>query len=197
VLALEAWRVEPGARALILGPSGSGKTTLLHLLAGLINPTRGIVRVLGEDLGKLAARARDRFRGRRIGIVFQTLHLVPVLDVLGNLRLTAFLAGTSPAESELLTLLEQLEIAEKRHARSFDLSQGEAQRVAIARALVNRPDLLLADEPTSALDDANCARVLALLEGAAAAAGATLLIATHDGRLQDRLPIALRLDLRP
>lgn len=193
VLAVERWAVPAAGGTLVRGPSGSGKTTLLNLLAGLVRPSEGRVRVLGEDIGRLPGPARDRLRGRRIGIVFQTLHLVRPLDVLGNLQLAAFLGGTRPGDGPLRELLARVGLADRAAALPWQLSQGEAQRVAIARALVNRPALILADEPTSALDDASCAAVVDLLVEVAAEAGAALVLATHDRRLENRFETKLEL----
>lgn len=194
ILALPEWSVRAGEHSLILGPSGSGKTTLLHLIAGLLRPTAGSVTVAGQDLGALGPAALDAFRGRHVGIVFQTLHLVSALTVAGNLRLARYLAGLPRDEDRILQVLESLGVRERADARPRDLSQGEAQRVAIARAVVNGPTLILADEPTSALDDRNAAAVLDLLQEQAVACGATLVIGTHDGRVQERF--ARRLDLQ-
>jgi putative ABC transport system ATP-binding protein len=188
-----AWTVPAGGRVLVRGPSGSGKTTLLAVLSGLIRPRVGVVRVLGQDLAQLRGAALDRWRGRSLGIVLQTLHLVRPLDVLGNLRLAAFLAGVPVETRRLAALLDRVRLADRARARPFELSQGEAQRVAIARAMVARPRLVLADEPTSALDDRNCAVVADLLDEAAGASGATLVVATHDARLAARWPTTLEL----
>ena len=197
ILDVPDWSVAPGGQALLLGPSGSGKTTLLNLLAGLLRPTAGSVAVAGRDLAQLRPAELDMLRGRRIGIVFQSLHLVGALTVSGNLRLARYLAKLPNGDAEIAGLLDTLDLADKATARPADLSQGEAQRVAIARALVNGPALLLADEPTSALDDANCQQVVALLRRQAMDHGATLLIATHDQRLKDVFPNRLDLPARP
>lgn len=193
VLTIDHWQVPAGDHSLILGPSGSGKSTLLHLIAGLLRPTRGQILVAGQDLHGLSASARDRFRGRQIGIVLQNLHLIGALSVLDNLQLARSLAGLPRDPDWVERLVEELGLAPLRHARPEVLSHGERQRVAIARAVVNRPTLVLADEPTSALDDANCTSVLELLRTQAARSGATLVIATHDGRV--KRAFAHRLDL--
>jgi putative ABC transport system ATP-binding protein len=122
-------------------------------------------------------------RGRRIGFVHQTLHLVAALTVLDNLRLAAFVVGKRVADEHLLGLLASVGLRERARARTFELSHGEAQRVAIARALVNDPCLVLADEPTSALDDRNARQILDLLLATTATRGAALVVATHDMRL--------------
>jgi putative ABC transport system ATP-binding protein len=143
---------------------------------------------------RLRPVARDRLRGQALGIVFQHLHLIGAVSVLDNLRLARRMAGLAPDDTHLRGLLAALGLADKAARRPRGLSFGEAQRVAIARALANRPRLLLADEPTAALDDDNCARVAELLLAQAAAAGASLLVATHDRRLaghfEERLELA-------
>ena len=187
VLALDAWAVAAGEHWLLLGPSGSGKSTLLHIVAGLLRPSGGSVRLAGDDLYALPAAERDRRRGRSIGIVFQRLHLLEALSVMQNLVLAASLARQPVDRSYLSALLARLELSRLADAKPAALSQGEAQRVALARALVNRPKLLLADEPTSSLDDGNAARALDLLIGEATAAGAALIVATHDRRAAARL----------
>jgi putative ABC transport system ATP-binding protein len=184
VVTISSWAVGTGEHSLILGPSGSGKSTLLHLIAGLLRPSRGRVLVAGQDLAALTPAELDAFRGRTIGIVLQRLHLIPALTVRDNLRLARTLARLPPDPEWIDTLLANLGLAALAGARPSRLSEGEAQRVAIGRAVVNRPALILADEPTSALDDANCAAVITLLRAQAEASGATLVIATHDARLQ-------------
>lgn len=186
ILNLPSWQVAAGAHSLIIGPSGSGKTTLLHLLAGLAAPTKGQIEIAGQPLAALSAAQLDRFRGRYIGIVLQRLHLVPALTVSDNLRLARYLAGLSQDDELIRRTLQRLGIADKERRRPERLSQGEAQRVAIARAVINQPELILADEPTSALDDKSCERVIELLLQQAEDCGATLLIATHDGRIKER-----------
>ena len=196
VLDLPAWRVGRGAHSLVIGPSGCGKSTLLHLLAGLIRPSRGEVAIDGQDLAALGQAALDAFRGRRIGIVLQSMHLIGALSVRDNLRLARSLARQPAAPERIEGLLEELGLAGLARARPRQLSQGERQRLAIARAVVNRPSLILADEPTSALDDDNCATVLDLLRRQAQATGATLIVATHDHRLAPHFAHRLELPAR-
>lgn len=183
VLDLPGWRVARGAHSLVIGPSGCGKSTLLHLIAGLIRPSRGQITIDGQDLAALGPAALDAFRGRRIGIVLQSLHLIGALSVRDNLRLARSLARQPSAPGRIEGLLEELGLAGLAGTRPHRLSQGERQRLAIARAVVNEPSLILADEPTSALDDGNCAAVLDLLRRQAQASAATLVVATHDHRL--------------
>ena len=197
VVATPSWMVAAGQHSLILGPSGSGKTTLLHLIAGLLRPSNGSVRVAGQDLGALAPAQLDAFRGRMIGIVLQRPHLIAALTVRDNLRLARTLARLPPDPRRIDTLIADLGLAALAGARPRQLSEGEAQRVAIARAVINRPELILADEPTSALDDANCEAVLALLRAQAETSSATLVIATHDARLQPFFQHRLELRAQP
>ncbi len=177
-----------GEHWLLLGQSGSGKTTLLHLLAGLRTPTTGSVSVGGTDISQLRASKLDKFRGKNIGIVFQEPHFVRALNVEENLALTQSLSGRKVHHDKIHMLLNRLNLGHKIRSRTNELSQGEKQRVAIARALVNDPVLILADEPTSALDDKNTREVISLLEEQATAAGATLLVVTHDNRLKEQFP---------
>ncbi len=183
VLSVPAWEVAKGEASVVLGPSGSGKSTLLAAISGLLRPTSGSIRVAGEEVTALSPVARDAFRARRVGLVPQTLHLIGVISVRDNLRLAASLAGGGVDEKWIDACLAALGIGDLSSRHAADLSVGEAQRVAIARAVVNRPALVLADEPTSALDDASCEQALALLLQHSAAAGATLLVATHDRRV--------------
>jgi putative ABC transport system ATP-binding protein len=186
VLAVPGWRVAGGERWLVHGPSGSGKSTLLHIVAGLLLPSRGQVVVAGRALGEMAAAERDRFRGQRIGVVFQRFHLLGWLSALDNVRLAGQLAGMSGTPDRARGLLERLGLGDHLQARPAALSQGQRQRVAIARAVVNEPALVLADEPTASLDDEGADTVLALLEEQAASCGATLVVASHDRRLRSR-----------
>ena len=177
-----------GDHWLLLGQSGSGKTTLLHLLAGLRTPTTGSVQIGGTDISQLHTSKLDKFRGKNIGIVFQEPHFMRALNVEENLALTQSLSGQKVDKKKIHALLDRLNLAHKKTSDTSALSQGEKQRVAIARALVNDPILILADEPTSALDDGNTSEVVNLLEEQATAAGATLLVVTHDNRLKEQFP---------
>jgi len=182
-----------GEHWLLLGQSGSGKTTLLHLLGGLLSPQKGMVKVADTELNQLSSSAVDRFRGQKIGIIFQTAHFVRALTLEENLILAQQLAGLRPDRQRISELLERLGLGHKLHAKPDNLSAGEQQRASIARAIVNRPAIILADEPTSALDDANCDKVAHLLEEQASAVGATLLVVTHDARLKEKFPNQIEL----
>ena len=192
-LDLQAWDVAAGERWLVIGPSGSGKTTLLHVIAGLVRPSAGEVRVHDADLGSMAGARLDRWRGATVGIVLQALHLVKHLSVRDNLRLAQYLAHLPQEDARVAETLAALGVADKAARRPAELSQGERQRVAIARAVVNRPKLVLADEPTANLDDAAAAKAVDLLSEQAARHGATLIVATHDarvkGKFRDRLEL--------
>lgn len=181
-------RCETGEHWLLLGQSGCGKTTLLHLLGGLLTPRQGTV-ILGETkLNALSSSQLDKFRGKKIGIIFQNPHFVRSLSVGENLALAQQLAGIAIDKNRIAHLLERLAIGHKQHVKTTELSQGERQRAAIARALVNKPEVILADEPTSALDDLNTVEVIRLLEETASEVNATLLVVTHDGRLKEKFP---------
>ena len=173
-----------GEHWLLLGQSGSGKTTLLHLLGGLLSPKGGVVNIDGTNIANLKGSALDRFRGQRVGIIFQKAHFVKSLTVEENLLLAQQLAGAPASKTRIRELLERLNVGHKHRSKPDRLSAGEQQRVAIARALVNQPAIILADEPTSALDDVDCDEVIHLLEEQAAAVSATLLVVTHDSRLK-------------
>jgi len=178
---------------LILGESGSGKTTFLQLLAGLRQPRAGKILLNGTDMYSLSSGAIDRFRGRHIGVVFQTPHFLQALSVRQNIALAQQLAGNPVDYRQVETMLQRLGIAHRAHAKPSQCSQGEQQRASLARALINKPDLLLADEPTSALDDRNCLEVLRLLEEQSRASQSALIIVTHDQRLKDRISKTLTL----
>ena len=193
VLSVPSWSVPKGEASLIIGASGSGKSTLIAIIAGLLLPTAGTVRVGENEVTRLTGVERDAYRARNIGLAPQTLHLIGVLSVRDNLRLARGLASLPMDDARIDAGLESLGIAHLARNKARDLSVGEAQRVAIARCVVNRPALILADEPTSALDDASCEKVLALLRAQAAACGATLLIATHDRRIREQFTRRLEL----
>jgi len=185
VLDLPDLTVPQGGRLLVLGPSGSGKSTLLHVLAGVLRPDAGRVEVAGGDLYAMGEHARDRFRGKHLGLVFQRLHLIGALTVAQNLRLAPALAGLPVEAARVRDVLAALDLADRADAYPHQLSAGQQQRVAIGRAVMNRPRVLLADEPTASLDDRRTEAVLALLLEQAETNGATLVVATHDRRIMD------------
>ena len=184
ILTFPGLQLAGGEQCLLTGPSGSGKTTLLYAIAGLIPVMSGEIHISGTDITKLSESARDHFRGQRIGMIFQTLHLVKSLSVIENLMLASYAANVLQNRSHAHDVLSQLGIYDKRDALPSQLSQGQAQRVAIARAVLHRPELLLADEPTSSLDDQSCEAVITLIRQVAKDAGAALVISTHDSRVK-------------
>ena len=194
VLDVARLEVPEGGRLLVLGQSGSGKSTLLHVLAGLLRPDEGRIAVAGQDLGALSEADRDRFRGQKVGVVFQRLHLFETLTVRENLRAAQYLAGVLQDEARVREVLGRVDLLDRAHAYPSTLSQGQRQRVVLARAVVNRPGVLLADEPTSSLDDVRTEAVMDLLEREAEAAGAALVVATHDRRIRGRFGDVLQLD---
>lgn len=174
----------PGEHCLILGKSGSGKTTLLYALAGLLKTMGGNVRIGDTEITKLSGRTLDTFRGRTIGIIYQTLHMVGALSVLDNLLLAQYAAGTAQDTKKAEKLMTQLGLLDYRHRKPETLSQGQQQRVAIVRAAMNNPQVILGDEPTSALDDESCETVMTLLFEMAKQSNASLIVATHDARIK-------------
>jgi putative ABC transport system ATP-binding protein len=193
VLSLPDWRLKAGEHALVLGPSGSGKTTLINIITGLLSPTEGRLAIAGEPMSSLPPAARDALRRRTIGLVFQTLRLIPALSVTENIAIAQHIATGRSDAAEIAAIIARVGLAHRADAKPRALSQGEGQRAAIARALITRPRLVVADEPTSALDDANAAAMIDLLFETADATGATLLVATHDGRIADRFGNRLQL----
>jgi putative ABC transport system ATP-binding protein len=184
-----SFEIEAGAFVSIVGPSGSGKTTLLGLLAGLDTPSRGTVHLDGADLGALDEDARARLRGEKVGFVFQSFQLIPTLTAQENVQVPLELAGSATpreAAERAQGLLERVGLGDRRHHFPQQLSGGEQQRVALARAFVNAPRVLFADEPTGNLDGATSRRVADLLFERRAAAGATLVMITHDPALAAR-----------
>lgn len=191
VLNVPSFRLGAGERVFLRGPSGSGKSTLLGLIAGVLAPQQGTIRVLGEDMTSLSASRRDRLRADHVGVIFQMFNLVPYLSVTGNVLLPLRFsparrkAAGSDAEAEAHRLLARLGLDDERllARRVSDLSVGQQQRVAAARALIGAPDLIIADEPTSALDADARDRFIALLSEEVTRSGASLLFVSHDASL--------------
>ncbi len=186
-------QIAAGTRVAIAGPSGSGKTSLLLLLAGLERPSAGQVVVDGVDLGALDADALADLRRDRIGIVFQSFHLLPSLSALDNAALPLQMAGRRDARDVARAMLTRVGLGGRLQHRPSELSGGEQQRVAIARALVHRPRLLLADEPTGNLDDHTAESVRDLLFELNRDLGTTLVLVTHDLSFAARCDRVLRL----
>jgi putative ABC transport system ATP-binding protein len=187
-------RIESGGVAAIVGPSGSGKSTLLGLLAGLDAPSTGRIVIDGHDITAMSEDALARFRGTRIGFVFQFFHLLPSLTAYENARVPLEIAGTPNAGARADALLSEVGLGPRRHHYPSQLSGGEQQRVAIARALANDPAILLADEPTGNLDSTTGHQVIDLLLEVNRRRGTTVILVTHDAELAARADttIALR-----
>jgi putative ABC transport system ATP-binding protein len=166
--------------AAIMGPSGSGKSTLMHILAGLDRPTSGTVTLDGIELQTLDDRALTLLRRERVGFIFQTFNLLPILDARENILLPLSIAGRSVDQPWFEELVDAVGIRDRLHHRPAQLSGGQQQRVAVARALVSRPAVVFADEPTGNLDSAASAEVLELLRLAVDRFGQTVVMVTHD-----------------
>ncbi|WP_222192196.1 ABC transporter ATP-binding protein [Modestobacter italicus] len=181
--ALAGVDLDVGAESLaVMGPSGSGKTTLLHCLAGIVAPTEGSVTWGGQDLARLSDAKRTVLRRTDFGFVFQSGQLLPELPAVENAALPLMLAGVDrrTATERAARWLAHLGLAGLEQRRPGELSGGQGQRVAIARALVTEPGVVFADEPTGALDGTTGQEVMGLLVGATSAAGAALVVVTHD-----------------
>jgi putative ABC transport system ATP-binding protein len=178
--------IEAGSFIAFIGPSGSGKTTLLNLLGCLDKPTSGRLEVAGTDVTRLDRRQAAAFRGARIGFVFQSFNLIPVLTAFENAEYPLVMVQDRPASerrARVLELLGAVGMADQRNKRPEQLSGGQKQRVAIARALVTRPELVLADEPTANLDSETAHTIIALMKKMRDEVGTTFLFATHDTRI--------------
>jgi putative ABC transport system ATP-binding protein len=178
--------VAQGDTVAIVGPSGSGKTTMLVLLAGLEQPQSGEILIDGIALGGLDADALADLRRDRLGIIFQSFHLVQSLTALANVALPLQIAGKENVRERALEMLDNVGLAERHNHYPAQLSGGEQQRVAIARALVHQPGLVLADEPTGNLDLATGAKIIELLFNLNADIGSTLVLVTHDEQVAGR-----------
>jgi putative ABC transport system ATP-binding protein len=177
----------------LVGPSGSGKSTLLMVMAGLERPDTGSVRVAGADLGTLDEDGLARFRGRHVGIVFQSFHLIPTMTAIENVAVPLELAGAADAHARAEHELSKVGLADRLTHYPAELSGGEQQRVALARALVPNPDILVADEPTGNLDEATGRQIIELLFAGHAERGTTLILVTHDTALAARCDRVMRL----
>lgn len=176
----------------LIGSSGSGKTTLLHLIAGILTPDSGqILFQSGDtdvDLTKLSEPQRDVFRGRNIGYIFQTHHLLPGLTAMENVLMGMSFTGRRPEKTWAEHLLNEVGLSDRLNYKPAKLSVGQQQRVAVARALANRPKLVLADEPTGALDYNTARTVLNLIRNLCTEVGASLITVTHDLDLAEMFP---------
>lgn len=180
-------KVHPGEIVLIMGPSGSGKTTLLSMIGTLLSPTKGNIIINDQNVAKLSSSVLPRFRLHEIGFVFQSFNLLAALTAVQNVALPMIAAGMKKkrAFGEAKKLLERFGLQDRGQHLPADLSGGEKQRVAVARALINDPQLVLADEPTANLDSKTGHAVTQLLCEIACQENRSVVIVSHDQRLQD------------
>jgi len=203
-LAVDGFTLPRARRILLIGPSGSGKSTFLSLVCGIVAPQSGHIEILGTDITRLPASARDGFRAEHFGIIFQIFNLLPYGTVIDNVLLPLSFApgrrkrvttkGTTEDEAVRLLARLGLEPHLTRGPSAANLSVGQQQRVAAARALIGSPELIVADEPTSALDRGRQAAFLDLLFAEIAEADATLIMVSHDESLAGRFDQVVRLD---
>ncbi|MDQ0472481.1 ABC transporter ATP-binding protein [Labrys wisconsinensis] len=186
-------KIRQGEAVGLVGPSGSGKSTLLMTLAGLERPDTGTVRVADQDLGVLDEDGLARFRGRHIGIVFQSFHLVPTMTALENVAIPLELAGRPDAFERAEAELDVVGLGNRLSHYPAQLSGGEQQRVALARALAPDPRILVADEPTGNLDEATGAAIIETMFALKRERGATLVLVTHDMALAARCDRTVRI----
>ncbi len=184
--------VNQGEMVAIMGPSGCGKTTMLNCLSGLDEFDSGQVLIEGVDMQKMGDRKRTAYRAERMGFVFQTFNLLPVITAVENVELPLLVSGVKPkvARQKALDALAQVDLSDRANHRPAELSAGQRQRVTIARALINNPAIVWADEPTGNLDSETAADVLTLLRGLNQELEQTLVIVTHNrevGELCDRI----------
>ena len=185
VVDVPAFDVAEGEEVALHGPSGTGKTTFLNLIAGILKPDGGTIRLDGTDLARLSESKRDRLRAEKLGYVFQSFHLLQGWSAIENVALGMMFGGEVDWE-RAGALLDGLGLGDRLAYRPSQLSIGQQQRVAVARALANRPRLVLADEPTGNLDRANALRALEAVREACRREGAALLFASHDPEILAR-----------
>lgn len=179
--------IEPGEMVAVMGPSGCGKTTLINCLSGLDLIDSGEVRIEGTSLHKMKDKVRTNYRAQRMGFVFQTFNLLPVINAVENVEMPLLVSGVRPREARqrALAALDQVGLSDRAHHRPAELSGGQRQRVTVARALVNNPAIVWADEPTGNLDSQTANDVLALMQNLNREHGQTFVIVTHDAKIGD------------
>ncbi|QEN89558.1 ABC transporter ATP-binding protein [Labrys sp. KNU-23] len=186
-------KIRQGEAVGLVGPSGSGKSTLLMTLGGLERPDSGSIRIAGQDLGVLDEDGLAKFRGRHIGVVFQSFHLIPTMTALENVAVPLELAGRRDAFARAEAELEAVGLGARKAHYPAQLSGGEQQRVALARALAPEPAILIADEPTGNLDEGTGAGIVELMFRLKRERGATLVLVTHDLGLAARCDRMIRI----
>ena len=178
ILGIRSFELRSGEQVALIGSSGGGKTTLLNSIAGITTIDEGSIAIDDVDISKLSEPSRDRFRAQRIGIVFQTFHLLPAFTALENVLLGMSFSGRSD-RTRAKELLDRVGLGQRLNHRPPMLSVGEQQRVAVARSLANSPKLMLADEPTASVDQANQSKILDLIREACRENKISLLLVTH------------------
>ena len=188
IIDIEHLGIADGDQVAIIGSSGSGKTTLLNILAGILTPDEGSVEIEDTDITALDEEARDRFRAKSIGYIFQTFNLLVEFTAIENVMLGMYFVGGSRGRmhAEAVELLETVGLGDRLHYRPNQLSTGQQQRVSIARALANRHKVILADEPTGNLDAATSEHILDQIQELTAREKRTLILVTHDPKVMGR-----------
>lgn len=200
ILDIAALHIRKGEHTFIRGESGSGKTTLLNLLAGILPPTSGHIRMLGKEFHAMKSAQRDRFRADHMGVIFQQFNLLPYLSIIDNVSLPCHFSSlrkerAGDIQAAASRLLEHLKLNKSLQQRPVtELSVGQQQRVAVARALIGKPEIIIADEPTSALDTNTRNDFLSLLFDEAEAQGSTILFVSHDPYIAERFPRVIELE---
>ncbi len=193
IIRIPSFELESGEQVALEGGSGSGKTTFLNLIAGILTPDSGVIRIAGEEMSFAPEAERDAIRARRIGYVFQTFNLLQGYTALENVEL-AMRFGKGVDRAAATNLLERVGLKDRLHYRPRQLSVGQQQRVAVARALANSPELVLADEPTGNLDHVRAGEALELIRGICAEKKAALLLVSHDREILGRFEKVMKLE---
>lgn len=176
--------VHQGELTLLVGPSGSGKTTLISIITTILTPDDGQLYLLDQDASAMTDDEKAQFRRKNMGVVFQSLFLIPTLTVLENVTVPLLVDGfdDEAAEAKAMETLTQMNIAHRSHASPAKLSKGQQQRVAIARAIINDSKIVICDEPTSALDQSSGLQIMSILHDLASKSSKAVLVVTHDHR---------------